>query len=113
MTSLTGSTRVSRGSVGSARDTLWRIPSRREDARTRGRRLVAEGRLLVRRVEGREVSAICRGESGAIHELGFSRGLWFCSCPARGPCAHLYAAWLVVASPGAAVPDLLMGLVVA
>jgi hypothetical protein len=73
----------------------------REDTRTRG--LVSEGRLLIRRVDGQEVAAVCRGESGAIHELGFSRGRWFCSCEARTTCAHLCAAYLVVLAPPAVV----------
>jgi hypothetical protein len=78
----------------------------REDARTRGRRLVSEGRLLIRRVDGREVSAICRGESGRIHELGFSRGRFFCGCGARTTCAHLFALYLVTVAPPAVVPGL-------
>lgn len=70
----------------------------RETARERGPRLVAEGRLLVRRVDDREVSAVCRGESGVLHQLGY-RGGWFCTCEARTTCAHLYGLFCVVLAP--------------
>ncbi len=46
----------------------------REDARTRGCRLVAEGRLIVSYVSGKSIAACCRGDSGAIHRLGFDPG---------------------------------------
>lgn len=67
----------------------------REDARTKGRRYVAEGRLTVTRADGDHVIATCRG-NGAIYRLGHnpSRG-WWCTCPARGTCAHVHALGLV------------------
>ena len=33
----------------------------------------------------------------AVYHLGYSRGAWWCTCPARSTCAHLLAARLVVA----------------
>jgi hypothetical protein len=38
----------------------------REDARSRGRRLLAEGRLVIRRVDRIEILALCRGDSGEL-----------------------------------------------
>jgi hypothetical protein len=43
----------------------------RGDAITRGRHLVAGGRLIVSFVTGRSIAAVCRGDSGAIHRLGY------------------------------------------
>jgi uncharacterized Zn finger protein len=72
----------------------------REDAITRGRRLVSEGRLIVSYVSGRTVTAVCRGDSGLIHRLGYDpgRGYW-CACPAKTVCGHLRALMLVTIEP--------------
>ena len=71
---------------------------KREDARAKGLRYVTEGRLVVRLVDegAGVVEADCRG-GGAVHRLGHRDCRWFCSCPARGRCAHLVALQLVVA----------------
>jgi hypothetical protein len=75
-----------------------------EDARSRGRRLVAEGRLIVRRVNAVEIRALCRGDSGEIYELGYDpSGGWWCDCIARTQCGHLYALQLVTIAPGGSV----------
>jgi hypothetical protein len=72
----------------------------REDAAARGRRLVAEGRLVIRRVDQNEVAAVCRGDSGEVHALGFSPDReWWCSCPAMRRCGHLVALQLVTLTP--------------
>jgi hypothetical protein len=72
----------------------------REDVRVRGRRLVSEGRLVLRRVDETEIPAICRGDSGKVHELGYHPdGGWYCGCPARTKCGHLYALQLVTVRP--------------
>jgi uncharacterized Zn finger protein len=63
----------------------------REDARTKARRLLAEGRLIVRLVDEREIRAICRGDHGEIYSLGHDAGSWYCTCPAKTTCSHLYA----------------------
>lgn len=72
--------------------------SSREAAHTRGRRLLTEGRLIVKALEP-EIEAVCRGDSGAIHRLGFRDGSWWCECEARTRCAHLVALMLVVTVP--------------
>jgi len=70
----------------------------REDAVTRGRRMVSEGRLIVSYVSGRSIAAVCRGDSGLIHRLGYDpgRGYW-CACSGLTKCAHLHALHLVAA----------------
>ena len=71
----------------------------REDAKTRGRLLLAEGRLRVLDVDeyGGSATAECRSNSGAVYTLGRSEETgWFCSCPAKTRCAHLVALQLVV-----------------
>jgi hypothetical protein len=66
----------------------------RENAETKGRRYVAEGRLLVERVDEHGIRASCRG-GGSVYALGHDGVAWFCSCPALGLCAHLIALQLV------------------
>jgi len=68
----------------------------REDARTKGRRLVAEGRLTVATVDSGRVAASCKGDSGQVYELGWTPSGWFCTCEARTTCSHLRALQLVV-----------------
>jgi uncharacterized Zn finger protein len=70
----------------------------REDARTRGRRLLAEGRLTILEARQGFVVALCKGDSGEIYEVRFDRDRWTCTpCPARTQCAHMYAAQLCTA----------------
>lgn len=68
----------------------------RESAAAKAARYLSEARLTVLRVTDGEVDAVARGD-GAVYELGYRRGEWFCPCPARGRCAHLLALGLVVA----------------
>jgi hypothetical protein len=85
----------------------------REDARARGRRFVSEGRLVLRRVDETQILAVCRGDSGELHELGYDQaGGWWCDCQARTQCAHLYSLQLVCIAPGGIVilgEDLMVG----
>ena len=75
----------------------------RETALDRGRRLVVEGRLVLRRVDDLEIRALCRGDSGQMHELGYHpNGGWWCDCPARTRCGHLVSLQLVTVAPGGA-----------
>jgi uncharacterized Zn finger protein len=69
----------------------------REAAADKGRRLLAEGRLTVKQVNGDGIAASCRGDSGAVYLLGYDPGAqeWRCTCPARGRCSHLVALQLV------------------
>ncbi len=74
--------------------------SGRENAETKGRRYLAEGRLHVQRVDERGIVARCRG-AGEIYRLGFDppSGTWRCSCAALGRCSHLVALQLVTRRP--------------
>jgi hypothetical protein len=69
-----------------------------ESVATKGGRYLTEGRLIVRSVDeyAGTLRADCRG-NGAVYALGRDGSGWFCSCPARGNCAHLEALRLVVA----------------
>lgn len=67
----------------------------REDARTRGTRLLIEGRVIVTAVTATAVRAIVRGE-GHLWHAGYDRGVWRCDCPARSTCSHLHAIKRVV-----------------
>lgn len=68
----------------------------REDAATKGRRYVSEGRLVVDLVHDDIVHATCRG-SGAVYTLGHDAraGGWWCDCQAKTTCSHLHALMLV------------------
>jgi uncharacterized Zn finger protein len=70
----------------------------RESAIEKGRRYASEGRLVIRSLDEESgiVQADCRGD-GAIYSLGRDERGWWCSCPALGRCAHLYALGLVCA----------------
>lgn len=71
----------------------------RENRDAKGRRLLAEGRLKVERVDpvSRLIVASCRGDSGEVYSLGFDprAGEWRCNCPARTKCSHMTALMLV------------------
>lgn len=73
----------------------------RENATAKAHRLLAEGRLTVRRLEeritGRYVYATCKGDHGELYDLGFdpSTNEWRCNCEARSRCSHLIALQLV------------------
>jgi hypothetical protein len=78
----------------------------RENVFGKGRRYVAEGRLIVRELNEHDGTALadCRGD-GAFWSLGRDERGWWCSCPARGRCAHLYALGLICAlEPREAAP---------
>jgi uncharacterized Zn finger protein len=66
----------------------------RENAETKGRRYLIEGRLLVDHVDPCRIAARCRG-NGKLYKLGFDGSRWYCDCPALGRCAHLVALQLV------------------
>lgn len=69
----------------------------RESAQAKARRYLAEGRVTVELVHPDAVQATCRGD-GQHHHLGWTpRTGWFCDCPARTRCSHLYALGHVVA----------------
>lgn len=72
----------------------------RENAETRGARLLTEGRLVVTAASPGYFAAVVRG-SADLHDVTFGRGGWSCTCPARGRCSHLHAAALVAAPTAA------------
>jgi len=66
----------------------------RENAEAKGRRYLAEGRLLVEHVDARTIRARCRG-NGKVYRLGYDAERWYCDCQALGLCSHLVALQLV------------------
>lgn len=76
----------------------------RENAASKGRRYLIEGRLIVTHARpGVSVRATCRGD-GTVWHLGWDAGSWHCDCPARSDqCSHLLALRLTTA------PDLVAG----
>jgi uncharacterized Zn finger protein len=72
----------------------------REGAREKGIRYLSEGRLIVQEIDRRKVRATCRG-TGCTYDLGFdaASASWWCSCPARTRCAHLWALETVTVNP--------------
>jgi uncharacterized Zn finger protein len=66
-----------------------------EDAASKGRRYLVEGRLHICHADGRRILARCRGDSGAIYPVGLERDSWFCTCPAKRRCSHMMALMLV------------------
>ena len=72
----------------------------RESAFTKGRRLLVEGRIFVRRVDDAGFLANVRGDSG-MYETGFDGARWFCTCDhkaASTPCSHVMALRLIFAT---------------
>jgi uncharacterized Zn finger protein len=66
----------------------------RESAATKARRLLAEGRVRITRVEALRVGAVVRGDSAGLYAVAFHRGRWSCTCEARGRCSHIRATQL-------------------
>lgn len=73
----------------------------RENVDTKGRRLLAEGRLTVVCVDGKKIIAECKGDSAEIYHLGWdpNEREWRCTCIARGKCSHLVALQLITRRP--------------
>ena len=71
----------------------------RENAHDKGRRYLTEGRLEIRAVTQRHISARCKGESGEVYVLSADAGGWSCSCPAYSTCSHLVALQLCTLKP--------------
>ena len=83
----------------------------RENAAAKARRLLAEGRVIVTRVDGREVDAIVRGDSAEFYSVTHRPGSWACDCAALGRCSHIAALQLVTIPVGRLVlsPDVMIG----
>lgn len=76
----------------------------RETVDEKARRLLTEGRLIVRLAGGPNglIVAECRGDSGDVYQLGWdpAKSEWRCTCPeVRGGCSHLKALQLVCVKP--------------
>lgn len=70
----------------------------RENAASKGRRLLLEGRVRVLQVSDDEgfVSAEVRGDSARVYIVNYElAGGWRCDCPTRGVCSHIRAVMLV------------------
>lgn len=62
----------------------------REDAAGKARRLLAEGRVYVVRIDGAHVDAVVRGASAELYHVRHDGDEWSCTCPAVGPrCSHV------------------------
>jgi uncharacterized Zn finger protein len=79
----------------------------RENAHDKARRLLAEGRVVISRVEGTHIDATIRGDSASFYSVRHRSGSWSCTCPALGPCSHRLAVQLVTVASGSwiASPD--------
>ncbi len=64
----------------------------RESARDKATRYLAEGRVILVRVDRRAVVGKVRGE-GTIWTTRWEAGAWSCDCPnqARSFCSHVHA----------------------
>ena len=71
----------------------------REDAATKARRLLGEGRLTLRVLEEDEIVATVRGDSARIHTVHWDSDGWSDDCDAVGKCSHIRALQLVVLEP--------------
>ena len=69
----------------------------RENAATKARRYLVEGRIVLDRLDPNGVTATARGD-GQLYRMGWdhNRG-WWCTCEARSRCSHLMALGSVVA----------------
>jgi hypothetical protein len=67
----------------------------REDAATKGHRLLVEGRLDIRRVDAEVILARVRSDSGRIYDVGWSPDASYCTCEARSRCSQFRAVQLV------------------
>jgi hypothetical protein len=80
--------------MSAAVELTWRTAGR-EDARSKARRYLGEGRCVIEYADGLRVRARVRGD-GAIYRVEYVAGSWSCSCLARGRCSHLLAVGSVV-----------------
>lgn len=70
----------------------------RENAADKARRLLAEGRMVVRQIADYEIRADCRGDSGRCYRVTWNPADgWGCNCAARSTrCSHVRALQLCV-----------------
>ena len=77
----------------------------RENFTAKARRLLAEGRVIVTHVDGRNVSALVRGDSAELYRVTHSSGTWSCDCAALGRCSHVQALMLITLPVSVVVVD--------
>ncbi len=83
----------------------------REDFAAKARRLLAEGRVTIRRVgfasaDYATVIADVRGDSAEVYTVAYApKGGWSCTCPARSRCSHGQAVMLVTVPAAALAAD--------
>jgi uncharacterized Zn finger protein len=71
----------------------------REDARGKARRLLAEGRVTLRRIGPDAIVAHVRGDSAKVYAVCWDPSGWFCPCDAAGRCSHILAVQLITLEP--------------
>jgi uncharacterized Zn finger protein len=79
----------------------------RENAHTKARRLLVEGRIRVISVseDDGHVTAEVRGDSARVYVVSYDNGTWCCDCATFGVCSHIKAVQLVtVCQPRKAQP---------
>jgi hypothetical protein len=67
----------------------------REDAASKARRLLSEGRIRIVAADRHEIRALAWGDSGEQYDVVYEPGGWTCSCAAFGPCSHKLGAMLI------------------
>ena len=70
----------------------------RESYRQKGERYLIHGRITITSLGPEIVTATARG-TGEIHHVTATADGWRCTCPAKGPCCHIWATQLVVLKP--------------
>ena len=75
----------------------------REDAATKARRLLAEGRVTIVHADEGGVAALIRGDSAMTYRVTHAGGEWRCDCAARTRCSHIQALMLVTLPVGSEV----------
>jgi uncharacterized Zn finger protein len=70
-----------------------------EDAAMKARRLLAEGRLILRIISDDLIRANVRGDSAKVYAVRWTPSGWSCPCEAVGRCSHIMATMLVVLEP--------------
>lgn len=71
----------------------------REDAATKARRLLSEGRVTIGLLSDDEIRAEVRGDSARTYAVIWSPGGWSCPCDALSRCSHVRAVQLVTLEP--------------
>jgi uncharacterized Zn finger protein len=71
----------------------------REDARAKAKRLLAEGRVTIRRIGLDAIVARVRGDSAREYLVSWDPAGCACPCDAASRCSHIISVQLVVLEP--------------